>query len=107
MKRAFLIMLAAALGLIALPAVAGASRCQQNALGATFCAEQEDGSAVINGLGEVVCAPGGCVRESETSTNWRCSSLPGGSARWEVGVGASCDGGCITPEQTRCVSMPE
>lgn len=107
MKRFLPLMILPVLGLLAAPAVAQAGRCARNSLGETSCAREENGTAVLNGLGEVVCAPGACVRESETAVAWSCSSVPGGSARFEVGEGPVCEGGCIEPEQTRCVPMGE
>jgi hypothetical protein len=77
--------------------------CQSDALEQWYCASNPEGSAVVDKLGRVVCAPGACVKvELEGEKDWTCASTPGG--RVEVATPASpvCDGGCRKPEATHC-----
>ncbi len=78
------------------------ARCQIDALEKWYCAEDPLGSAVVDKLGRVVCAPGACVKhEGEDEHDWICSSEPGGKAVTSP-EGPICDGGCRSPEMTEC-----
>jgi hypothetical protein len=74
-------------------------RCKTDALEKWYCATNPDGTAVVDDLGRVVCAPGACVKVEEQG--WICSSLPGGRAA-ATPKGPVCDGECRTPEATDC-----
>jgi hypothetical protein len=75
-----------------------AGRCLQDALERWFCASDPNGSAVVDNLGAVVCAPGRCV---EIDDDWECASLSGGGAE-RTPEGAVCEGGCRAPRAVDC-----
>jgi len=77
-----------------------ASRCQTDAMGETRCARLAGGSAVVSGLGEVVCAPGQCVQDPQ-GTDWQCAAQEGGWATWDSN-GPRCQGGCTPPSSDQC-----
>jgi hypothetical protein len=80
----------------------GGARCQADALEQWYCAAEPKGSAVIDELGRVVCAPGACVRQrTEGKEEWQCSTTPGGSAA-AAPEGPRCDGACRSPVATAC-----
>ena len=54
------------------------NRCRTDALEKWYCAADPRGTAVVDELGRVVCAPGACAKVEEKG--WMCSSLPGGRA---------------------------
>ena len=83
---------------------AAGDHCQVNALRQWYCAMDPRGTAVVDNLGRVVCAPGGCVKQDarkEHEREWSCSSTSGGSAR-ATPKGPVCDGSCRPPEATQC-----
>jgi hypothetical protein len=75
-----------------------AGRCIQDALGAWYCASDPRGSAQVDNLGAVVCAPGRCV---EVGDEWECSSVSGGGAE-RTPDGPVCEGGCRAPRSVDC-----
>jgi len=81
-----------------LAAQSGEGRCLRDALGNWFCASDPKGVAVLDNLGEVVCAPGRCV---ELEDELACSTVSGGSARLGP-EGAVCDGECRVPRAVDC-----
>ena len=91
-------LLVTALFSIASTALAGGIRCETDALGEWFCAVDPRGSAVVDGLGRVVCAPGACEKHEE---QWVCSSVSGGTAS-STPEGPVCDGECREPEARDC-----
>jgi len=76
-------------------------RCMRDAEGELYCARWDRGVAVRNGEGDIVCAPGACVRASDVNPDWSCSSEEGGSATMAP-AGPQCDGGCQPPDQDSC-----
>jgi hypothetical protein len=75
--------------------------CETDALGKMYCARTPEGTAVVDDLGRVLCAPGGCTEWEE---DWVCSSSAGGSA----GVtpdGPVCDGQCLPPTARECEEL--
>ena len=74
--------------------------CATDSMGNTFCAVRPGGSAVVSGLGTVVCAPGQCVMDPE-STAWHCSAREGGWARTDR-EGPRCEDGCVDPTADQC-----
>jgi len=74
-------------------------RCRTDALDKWYCAADPLGTAVVDDLGRVVCAPGACTKADEKG--WMCSSLPGGNAALTPS-GPVCDGQCRAPEATEC-----
>ena len=72
--------------------------CLADALEEWWCAEDAQGTAVIDGLGRVVCAPGACVKQD---ADWVCSSVAGGAAGLTP-EGPVCDGGCRPPSAGEC-----
>jgi hypothetical protein len=87
--------------LCAASAVEARERCQKNALEAWYCATDPLGTAVVDALGRVVCAPGECVRDEDDGGGWHCSPVPAGKATWTP-EGPVCDGECRTPDTTDC-----
>jgi hypothetical protein len=77
-----------------------ATRCETDAMGGTFCARMPGGSAVVSGLGQIVCAPGQCVQDPR-GTEWQCSAREGGWARWDS-QGPRCEEGCTPPSPAQC-----
>ena len=75
-----------------------AGRCARDALERWFCASDPKGSAVVDNLGAVVCAPGRCV---EVEDEWQCSSVSGGRAE-RTPDGAECQGECRAPRAVDC-----
>jgi hypothetical protein len=75
--------------------------CLQDALEEWYCASDPRGSAVLDTLGRVVCAPGACVKQEEEGADWLCSAQPGGKAE-RTPEGIVCDGECRAPEATDC-----
>ena len=84
---------------------AGAN-CQADALKNWYCAADPKGSAVVDKLGRVVCAPGACVKQEtqDQDNDWLCSSIPGGRAA-AAPAGPVCDGTCQPPEATACKKL--
>ena len=76
-------------------------RCMRDAEGELYCAKWDRGVAVRNGEGDIVCAPGACVRADPVNPAWSCSSEEGGSAT-VTPTGPQCDGGCQPPDQDSC-----
>src|SRR5262249_24596434 len=83
-----------------------ANRCQPDALEQWYCASDPAGSAVVDNLGRIVCAPGACVkqrqRDQSNKEEWQCSSVSGGRVDADPAGGPVCDGGCRAPEATAC-----
>jgi hypothetical protein len=76
-------------------------RCRRDALDQWYCPVEPLGTAVIDTLGRVVCAPGACVKPDGDSADWLCSSDPGGRAEITP-AGPVCDGECRAPAATDC-----
>ncbi len=76
--------------------------CRADALEEWWCPASPQGTAVVDKLGRVLCAPGACV---ETDAGWACSSVPGGSAGWRADEGPVCDGDCRPPLASDCRKM--
>jgi hypothetical protein len=76
-------------------------RCQQDALEEWYCPTDPLGTAVLDPLGRVVCAPGACVKQEDEGGGWLCSTEPGGNAS-STPKGPVCDGECRAPEATAC-----
>jgi hypothetical protein len=80
-------------------------RCRTDALDKWYCASDPGGSAVVDELGRVVCAPGSCAKtdgkEGKEGKGWICSSISGGRAA-TTPEGPVCDGECRAPEATEC-----
>jgi len=74
-------------------------RCRTDALEKWYCAADPRGSAVVDDLGRIVCAPGACTKVEKDG--WMCSTLPGGKAI-ATPTGPVCDGECRAPETTEC-----
>ena len=103
MKSIVQIVLVACVGCV-LCAAAGAqerARCLQDALEQWYCSTDPLGTAVVDSLGRVVCAPGSCVKQKDEGGGWLCSIDPGGSAALTP-EGPVCDGECRAPETTAC-----
>lgn len=83
------------------PAWAQDPPCAADALEEWSCAKEVRGSAVIDTLGRVVCAPGACV---EYEGEWVCSSEPGGTAGLDP-EGPVCDGECRAPSIQDCEKL--
>ncbi len=96
------ILLAACLVCSAASAQNEPKRCQTDALEKWYCAADPLGSAVVDKLGRVVCAPGACARPDEQ--DWTCSSVSGGRATASPS-GPVCDGECRAPETTACEKL--
>lgn len=92
------ILLATCVVGIALGAAAQRDRCQIDALDKWFCAADPLGTAVVDKLGRVVCAPGACTKHEQ---EWVCSTVSGGKAA-TAPEGPVCDGECRQPEATDC-----
>jgi hypothetical protein len=86
------------------PAQHSGQHCQADALEKWYCAADPRGSAVVDSLGRVVCAPGACVKQDtqDTKEEWLCSSEPGGRATAVPEGAPTCDGRCRPPEATAC-----
>jgi hypothetical protein len=93
------ILLAACLVCGAASAQDEPKRCRTDALEKWYCATDPHGTAVVDELGRVVCAPGACAKVKEQG--WICSSVSGGRAA-ATPEGPVCDGECRTPEATAC-----
>ena len=76
-------------------------RCMRDAEGELYCAQWDMGVAVRNGEGDIVCAPGACVRANDVNPDWSCSSEEGGWAN-VTPDGAQCEGGCQPPDADSC-----
>ena len=76
-------------------------RCMRDAEGELYCAQWDMGVAVRNGEGDIVCAPGACVRSSDVDPDWSCSSEEGGWAN-VTPEGPRCEGGCQAPDPNGC-----
>jgi len=77
--------------------------CRADALEQWYCASNPEGTAVVDKLGRVVCAPGACVKlEVDGEDDWTCASTPGGKAVVAPPASPVCDGGCRKPEATEC-----
>ena len=76
-------------------------RCMRDAEGELYCAQWDMGVAVRDGEGDIVCAPGACVRSSDVDPDWFCSSEEGGWAN-VTDEGPVCEGGCQAPDQDSC-----
>jgi hypothetical protein len=93
----------AAIHVHAEPQHSGGQACQADALEQWYCASDPQGTAVLDKLGRVVCAPGACVKlEVEGEEDWTCASTPGGRAAVAPPASPVCDGGCRKPEATEC-----
>jgi hypothetical protein len=111
--RSRLVPIALAGWVICLASTAGAAadhsagvRCQADALEHWYCAADPQGSAVVDQLGRVVCAPGACVKqETQDQEEWLCSSEPGGRATAVPAGPPVCDGECRPPEATACKKL--
>ena len=83
-----------------------ANHCQPDALEKWYCAADPEGSAVVDNLGRVVCAPGACVKQSKRDDSakeeWLCSTVSGGRAEAVPPGPPVCDGRCRAPEATAC-----
>jgi hypothetical protein len=80
-------------------------RCQADTLENWFCAADPRGSAVVDALGRVVCAPGACIKQdTRDHEGWLCSWTPGGKAA-AAPAGPVCDGECRAPEATACKKL--
>ena len=109
-RRRVAIVLAASAFALGVGANAGAEtehssgeRCLADALENWYCAADPRGSALVDELGRVVCAPGACVKQdTQDKEEWLCSSTPGGTATAVPGGPPVCDGGCRPPEATDC-----
>ena len=77
------------------------SRCMRDAEGELYCAQWDMSVAVRNGEGDIVCAPGACVRASDFNPAWSCSGEEGGWAT-VTPEGPQCAGGCQPPDQNSC-----
>jgi hypothetical protein len=97
--RALALLLSLAAGAAAAQEPPPAGRCLSDALERWFCASDPNGTAVVDNLGAVVCAPGRCV---EVEDDWECASVSGGGAALTP-EGAVCDGGCRAPRAVDCV----
>jgi hypothetical protein len=85
---------------VASPVWAQGGMCQRDVMGQTFCPRTSGGTAVLDGRGDVVCAPGQCVK-GRNSSEWHCSAASGGWAR--VGSdGPECEGGCTPLSNNQC-----
>ena len=93
------ILLAACLACRTASAADESKRCRTDALEKWYCASDPQGTAVVDELGRVVCAPGACAKVEEQG--WLCSSVSGGRAA-ATPKGPVCDGECRTPEATDC-----
>jgi hypothetical protein len=81
------------------------AHCRADALKNWYCAADPRGSAVVDELGRVVCAPGACVKQdTRDQQGWLCSSTSGGRAA-AAPVGPVCDGECRPPEATACKKL--
>ena len=82
------------------------ARCQTDALEQWYCAADPKGSAVVDPLGRVVCAPGACVKQEtkDGKEEWLCSTTPGGTAT-AAPEGPRCEGRCRPPEATACKKL--
>lgn len=81
------------------------TRCRTDALEQWYCAADPRGSAVVDPLGRVVCAPGACVKQdTEDGEEWLCATAPGGRAA-AAPEGPRCDGECRPPEATACKKL--
>src|SRR5574341_1831049 len=73
-------------------------RCETDALAQWYCAADEQGVAVRDNLGVVVCAPGSCI---EVGDEWLCSAVSGGRAVLTP-EGPVCEGSCRAPRAVDC-----
>lgn len=81
------------------------AHCQADALENWYCSADSRGSAVVDELGRVVCAPGACVKQdTRDQDRWLCSWTPGGRAA-AAPAGPVCDGECRPPEATACKKL--
>ncbi|HKA13488.1 MAG TPA: hypothetical protein VKH41_00605 [Myxococcota bacterium] len=101
------ILLATITAFIAVGARAAGDHCQADALEKWYCAIDPRGTAVVDNLGRVVCAPGACVKQDAREPDereWWCASTPGGSAT-ATPKRPVCEGGCRLPEATQCKKL--
>jgi len=98
--RIGLVLALAALAAATPAAAQPAARCATDSMGNTLCARLASGSAVLSGLGEVVCAAGQCVQDPQ-GTAWYCSAREGGWARLDPD-GPRCEDGCVSPDSNQC-----
>ena len=84
-------------------AVVARERCAADALEEWYCAAEPLGSAVVDNLGRVLCAPGACVKQDVQGDEreWLCSTKVGGAARAMI-EGPECDGECRAPDAKEC-----
>jgi hypothetical protein len=94
-----LVLFAAALAFA--PAALAQPHCQPDTMGNTYCAKSPGGVAVIDGLGQVACAPGACVNAGRDEVVWRCSPVDSGWAQMGEN-GPECQGGCVDPSPNEC-----
>jgi len=105
--RLLQIVLLTAIACSANAARAAGDHCQADALGKWYCASDPRGTAVVDKLGRIVCAPGGCVMQDDRKQDerdWACSSTPGGTAAIAP-ERPVCEGGCRPPEATQCKKL--
>jgi hypothetical protein len=81
------------------PPEAATPSCSEDALGTRYCAPQPTGTAVLDTLGRVLCAPGRCVLVDDA---WHCAVAPAGAAYVGRDGEPECDGGCEPPEHGYC-----
>ena len=79
-----------------------AKRCRKDALDKWYCPTDPLGTAVVDELGRVLCAPGECAKVDEQG--WMCSTVPGGKSA-ATPSGPVCDGECRAPETTACKKL--
>jgi hypothetical protein len=103
-KAILQILLAAGATCAAAPPLAAPRvRCQADALGEWYCAAEPQGTAIVDNLGRVLCAPGACVKGDVKGDekDWLCASKAGGRAT-SLPEGPRCDGECRAPEAKQC-----
>ena len=69
-------------------------------VGRTFCAPP-GGSIMRNQDGEIICAPGQCMRGDDGQTF--CSSVPGGDVFVDDNGSIKCVEGCLRPAHNMCL----
>ena len=96
-----LLSIAPLLAVFAFSAPEQSPHCETDALGKLYCAKTPEGTAVVDDLGRVLCAPGDCV---EFEGDWMCSTTAGGAA----GIapdGPVCGGDCRPPTASECEEL--
>jgi len=77
--------------------------CAQDGMRTTFCASAQNGTALRNTRGQVVCARGQCVKAS--MGEWSCARATGGWAELDYSGRPTCEQGCYAPTSTQCQRM--